>query len=429
MKFLRKHSLFTALLLLPALLASLVLSLPVLAAGQKTEGLELYARSAVLMDASSGRILYEKDARQILPMASTTKIMTCILALEYGNPEDYAVASAYAASMPKVKLNASKDEIFLLKDLLYSLMLESHNDAAVILAEHICGSTEAFATLMNQKARDIGCFDTYFITPNGLDAVTTDAQGRQKTHSTTAADLARMMSYCILDSPKKEEFLTITRTASYSFGSYQEKDGAILPSGRTYSCTNHNAFLGMMDGALSGKTGFTGNAGYCYVGALQQEERTFVVALLACGWPNNKTYKWSDTKKLMRYGLENYHVHSLSEAAYPEESLTPIPVKNGQTKALGAIAYTGLSVKQSQADTKGNRPIDTILLAEDEQIQTKCQIEKELTAPVLAGTPVGSIQYLVDGQVYKMESIVTTDTIPAIDYSWCLMQILFRFIP
>ena len=158
------------------------------------ETLQLYAQSAVLMDADSGRVLYGKNPEDILPMASTTKIMTCILALEYGNPEEIVEVSAYAATMPKVKLYVKQGEKYRLKDLLYSLMLESHNDSAVVIAEAVGGSVEGFAAMMNQKARDIGCFDTYFITPNGLDAVVNDS-GR--THSTTARDLAKIMAYCV----------------------------------------------------------------------------------------------------------------------------------------------------------------------------------------------------------------------------------------
>lgn len=120
----------------------------------------LHAQSAVLMDAETGRILYEKDGETRRPMASTTKIMTCILALEEGNPEDLVEVSACAASMPDVQLGIREGEKYYLKDLLYSLMLESHNDSAEAVAEHIGGSAEGFADLMNQKARDIGCEDT-----------------------------------------------------------------------------------------------------------------------------------------------------------------------------------------------------------------------------------------------------------------------------
>lgn len=384
--------------------------------------LNLYAQAAVLMDADSGRILYEKNAHKVMPMASTTKIMTCILALEYGNPDDYAKVSSYAASMPKVKLQVRDGEYYMLNDLLYSLMLESHNDAAVVIAEHIAGSTEAFADMMNQKARDIGCFDTFFITPNGLDATVTASDGSIKAHSTTAADLAKIMSYCIMDSPKKEEFLAITRTSSYSFESYQEKDGTFLAGGRSFQCNNHNAFLGMMEGALSGKTGFTGNAGYCYVGALRQDNRTYVVALLACGWPNNKTYKWSDTKQLMKYGLDHFEYHTISEVYYDENKLKPVQVINGQTETLDSTAYVDIKI-----DRKTDSGQNGLLLKAGEQIQVDCRIEDHLKAPVSAGTQVGSIKYLVDGEIYAVEYIFTADAVNAVDFPWCLRQILLRY--
>ena len=127
-----------------------------------TKELDLYARSAVLMDAASGRILVEKDGNKILPMASTTKIMTCILVLEQGGEDDVYPVSSYAAQMPKVKLGAVAREEYYGRDLLYSLMLESHNDAAVILAEGIGGSVEQFAEMMNKKAEEIGCENTHY---------------------------------------------------------------------------------------------------------------------------------------------------------------------------------------------------------------------------------------------------------------------------
>lgn len=385
--------------------------------------LQLYAQSAVLMDAGSGRILYEKNGYEMKPMASTTKIMTCILALEYGNMEDYVEVSSYAASMPKVKLNMQTGERYLLKDLLYSLMLESHNDSAVAIAEHIGGSVEGFADMMNQKARDIGCFDTIFITPNGLDAAATSENGETKVHSTTAADLAKIMSYCIMDSPKKEEFLAITETPSYQFGGFREKDGEIVSNGRSFQCSNHNAFLSMMEGALSGKTGFTGNAGYCYVGALRRDDRTYVVALLACGWPNNKTYKWSDTKKLMNYGLENYTYHSLSDIRIDESSLKDIQVEGGQTERIGETAHVSVTIAGKES---GKEP-EGVLLSSGEEFEIKSEIKKQLKAPVEKGTEVGSISYMVGDEIYGVDYIVTAGEVAAIDFKWCVWQIWNRY--
>ncbi len=131
--------------------------------------MQLHAIGAALMDADSGRVLYEKKGNEPLPMASTTKIMTCIIALEKGNLEDVVTVSKYASTMPDVQLRINEGEQYILKDLLYSLMLESHNDVAVAIAEHIGGSVQGFAKMMNDKAKEIGCKNTHFVTPNGLD--------------------------------------------------------------------------------------------------------------------------------------------------------------------------------------------------------------------------------------------------------------------
>jgi len=280
----------------------------------------LHAQSAVLMDAETGRILYEKDGETRRPMASTTKIMTCILALEEGNPEDLVEVSACAASMPDVQLGIREGEKYYLKDLLYSLMLESHNDSAEAVAEHIGGSAEGFADLMNQKARDIGCEDTCFVTPNGLDKA---RESDQTPHSTTAEDLARIMRYCIQTSPKKEEFLELTRTASHSFSDESRK--------RSFYCGNHNAFLNMMPEALTGKTGFTGAAGYCYIGAVRKGEKTFIAALLGCGWPPHKTWKWEDMKRLSSYALKEYEYQEIYDSA---KTFPKARVENGVRDAV-----------------------------------------------------------------------------------------------
>lgn len=139
-------------------------------AKEHQDSLGLYAKSAVLMDADSGRVLYGKEEEQFLANASTTKIMTCILAIESGRLDETVTVSQHAASMPKVHLGMTTKDTFLLKDLLYSLMLESHNDSAVAIAEHVGGSVEKFAEMMNEKAKEIGCEHTHFITPNGLDS-------------------------------------------------------------------------------------------------------------------------------------------------------------------------------------------------------------------------------------------------------------------
>ena len=368
---------------------------------------QLYARSAVLMDADSGRVLFEKDGYKKYPMASTTKIMTCILALEEGDMNDIVTASANAVKQPKVHLGARKGEKFRFGDLLYSLMLESHNDSAVMIAEHLEGTTEKFAEKMNQKAIELGCKDTYFITPNGLDAA--DEQG---VHSTTAADLATIMSYCIQKSEKSEVFREITGTKNYQFSNV---DGT-----ENYSCVNHNAFLNMMEGAFSGKTGFTGEAGYCYVGALKRDDRTFVVALLGCGWPNNRTYKWSDAKRLMQYGLENYTYRTINT----EISLPYVKVKNG----IPGNGKLWDKAKLKLTIDKEERLREPVLLKEGEEIHVQTDCEVSMQAPVEIGDEVGEISFYVDGELLNKYKIISAERVDKRTLRWCVLQLIEEYI-
>ncbi len=373
---------------------------------------ELFAKSAVLLDGNSGRILYSKNEDIPMPMASTTKIMTLILVLENAKLDDIITVSAKAASQPKVHLGMHAEQQFKLEDLCYSLMLESHNDSAVALAEHVGGSVEKFADMMNQKARDIGCTNTYFITPNGLDAKVS-AGGKEKVHSTTAAELAQIMRYCIMVSPCKEKFLEITRTASYSFSDISGKS--------SYSCNNHNAFLQMMEGALSGKTGFTGNAGYCYVGALQRDGKTFIVALLACGWPNNKTYKWKDTRKLMEYGIANYEYREVFEQK-TDFAVIQIPescmVEQGEEKLWQEGEITPYMKEDSLS----------LLLNPEEQVKVIYNIRQDLEAPIKENDIIGTAEYYLNNKKIKVYNIYSQNEIAAIDFELCVEQVIKKIL-
>lgn len=360
---------------------------------------QLYAQSAVLMDADSGRILFAKNGQEERAMASTTKIMTCILALENGDLSEEITVSAEAASQPAVRLGMREGQRFRLNDLLYSLMLESHNDSAVAVAECVGGTVEGFAAMMNRKAMELGCSDTYFITPNGLDAE--DETGK---HHTTAADLARIMKYCIMDSEKKDAFLEITRTESYQFS---DCDGS-----GSYSCSNHNSFLHMMEGALSGKTGFTADAGYCYVGALRRDDRTFIVALLACGWPNNKGYKWSDTRKLMDYALENYQYREFGT----EEETVSVVVENGT--AGGFPGADGVQIGAS-AETEPFR----VLLKSGEEIDVEYDVPESVEAPVEKGQTLGTVVYSLNGGTFREYPLTADASVRKRDFSVCLSYI------
>ncbi len=372
-------------------LALTIAAMPVQAEGEPEN---LYAQSAVLMDADTGRILFEKNGEQQMPMASTTKIMTLIVTLENADLEGTVTVSAYAASMPDVQLNIREGECYRLRDLCYSLMLESHNDTAVAIAEYVGGSVEGFAKLMNQKARDLGCYNTYFITPNGL-----DREDENGAHSTTAADLARIMRYCM----QNEKFLSITREASWTFS---DLDGT-----RNFTVNNKNAFLNMMEGALTGKTGFTNAAGYCYVGALERSGKRLIAVVLACGWPNNRTWKWADTKALMTYGLEQFHQKSVGAESL---ELSPAIVENGQTKEVGLAA---------DVETR------TLLLSDEDVFSMDVVAPDTLSAPVQTGELVGAVVYYLNGEILDLFPVYTTEAVSEIDYFWCLEQILWKWLP
>lgn len=384
-----------------------------LAQGKSAEVGTLYAQSAVLMDGNSGRVLYEKNGEEFLANASTTKILTCILALEKGKLDDVVSVSSYAASMPDVQLNIREGERYLLKDLLYSLMLESHNDVAVAIAEHIAGSCEAFSDMMNEKAKEIGCENTYFLTPNGLDATEnmTLKSGEVKTkyHGTTAKDLAKIMRYCIRISEKKEEFLEITGTPFYSFKDIEGK--------RSFSCRNHNSFLNMMEGAVSGKTGFTGKAGYCYVGALEREGKSYIVALLACGWPGNKTYKWKDCRRLMEYGLDNYELFSLEQLELDLQET--MEIENGISEEIGKAAV--VSLQREMIEDK------EILLHDEESVTAKVFLKK-MEAPVEKNEVAGKIVYYINGEKWQEEKLFCKNEVKKIDFMWCLKKIWCFFL-
>lgn len=364
---------------------------------KKDEPQNLYARSAVLMDADSGRILFGKDENRKLPMASTTKIMTCILVLENMEEGQVVSVSDYAVCQPKVRLGMKKEDQFHITDLLYSLMLESHNDSAVALAEAVSGTVEQFVDLMNRKAQNLGCVDTHFVTPNGL-----DGEDEEGVHSTTAKDLARIMRYCIMESEEREEFLRITQTKEYSFSNTK--------GDRNFFCHNHNAFLTMMEGALSGKTGFTADAGYCYVGALRDDGRTFIVSLLACGWPAHKDYKWKDTQKLMKYGMSNYQYQKV----WKEIGRIPVKVKDGADKDQPFLKSVKVYTEAIK-DPEGAQ----CLLGDEEEIETKVETVPFLDAPVKRGQKAGTISYLVDGKRIASFDLVATKRIEKRDLWWC----------
>lgn len=355
-------------------------------------GNALYARSAILMDAQNGRVLFEKNAYEKMPNASTTKILTCILALESGKLNDVVTVSQNAQSQPKVKMNLTEGDEFILSDLLYSLMLESHNDTAVVIAEAVAGDTQRFSEMMNQKAKEIGCLDTCFITPNGLDAT---IEGRE--HGTTAYDLALISAYAILN----ETFLEIINT--------REKEISNVSQTKHYHLNNANAFLNSYEGAIGIKTGYTSKAGYCFVGAARQNGGTFISVCLGSGWPPNKNYKWEDTKKLMNFGKEKYELCQYEETVL-EISLE---IENGIWDEL--LLY----------------PDETqfsFLKAKNEKVSFRDEITIMPVAPIEADEVVGVRHYEIDGVEIFATNLLAKEGVKERTYSFYLDCVYDAFL-
>ena len=367
------------------------------------EPAELYALSAVLMDGESGRVLYEKDGERPLANASTTKVLTCIVALENSSGDDYVQVSQNAASQPEVKLGLQKGEQYYLEDLLYSLMLKSHNDTAVAIAEHCGGSVEGFARMLNRKAKQIGCKNTYFITPNGLDAE--DENGK---HHTTAKDLALIMRYAV----KNETFLHIAQTRDYTFSEITGK--------RTFSVHNANAFLDMRDGVLAGKTGYTSQAGYCYVCAWEKEGKTFIVSLLGCGWPKHKTYRWSDTEKLLDFGDYNYEYETYWKEPQTGKILVTDGVEDDQD--IGTKIYLRGKCSVTAYDREKE-----VLLKKGETVTCKIEIPQKVSAPVLKGEKLGRIAYYLDGKLIDFYPVYAEKSVEKISFKWYTEKVFHDF--
>jgi len=324
-----------------------------------------------------------------LPMASTTKIMTCIVALENGRLDDVVTVSSYAASQPEVRLGIRKGEQYVLRDLIYAMMLTSYNDCAVAIAEHIGGSAEGFADMMNEKARELGCYATWFITANGL-----DAENEGGVHRTTATELARILAYAI----ENPDFLTITQANSHSFSDVSKK--------RSFTAVNKNAFLSMMDGVLSGKTGYTNDAGYCYAGALSKDGKTLVAVVLGSGWPPHKTRKWSDTKTLMNYGLENYSAAVIK--ANEGLSSLELQVQNG------TVSTAGIELCLAER---------SMLMKEGERISLTIDLPRNITAPMCKGTIVGSFTLYLEDEPVLLIPAVLCENIEAFTFMHCFEHI------
>ena len=250
------------------------------------------ARAAALVDVTSGRVLYSENGDQQLPMASTTKIMTAILAIELGNLKDKVKISRSAFGKEGSSIYLRKGEEMSLENLLYGLMLRSGNDAAVAIAEHIGGSEEGFVFLMNQKAEELGLDNTQFRNPHGL-----DSDG----HYTSAIDLAKLSAYALHNATFREIVKTKQKTAPNPIDDWD------------YKWTNKNKMLRKYEGADGVKTGFTSHAHRCLVSSATRNGQQLTAVTL------NDGSDWADHERMLNYGFSEYPLRAIVTSGHAVE--------------------------------------------------------------------------------------------------------------
>ncbi len=321
------------------------------------------ASAAIIMDMGSGRVLYEKNAYVRRAMASTTKIMTAIVALENGNLNDEVTTSKRAASISGSVISLRTGEKMKLSEMLYGLLMESGNDAAIAIAEHVGGSVENFCEMMNQKALELGAPNTHFTSPHGLDA---------PEHYTTAYELALITKYAL----KNPTFAKIVSTRT-----------ATIPNRSLY---NTNELLGVYPGTIGVKTGYTGQAGRCLVTAVNRNNWGGGIISVVLGSPTRNARAQS-SKNILDYAFTNYSPQTLLKE---RETLGQIPVIKGITP----------NVKVEAAEEI------TLPLRKDELdvLQKQVVMKDILDSPVSANIEVGTIRYTINEKVIAESAIVTS---------------------
>lgn len=358
-------------------------------ADSKNSEPKVNAQGAVLMDFETGRVLWEKNSHAPMAMASTTKIMTAVTAIENGNLEDTVKVSRRAQNTAPVKMFLKEGEEIKLKYLLYALMLQSSNDAAVAIAEHIGGSVEKFCELMTENAKKLGAEDTVFVTPNGLDS---------GDHHSTAYDMALIARYAL----KNEVFNEIINTKNISFKS----------SRANYDVINKNRLLSEFDGANGVKTGFTGKAGHCFVGSAKRGDMQLISVVLASGWGNKgKEQKWVDTKRILNYGFDNFKYY---EAVCTGDDAGEVDVTRAKEKEVGLVFGGGFKVCVKNGD--------------EGKINVVKNIPQNVEAPLENGGKVGTADVLIDGQIVGSVDIVSERAVLRHDFNTSLKKIIARWL-
>lgn len=324
---------------------------------------DINARSSIVIDFESGRVLYEKNAYQKRPMASTTKIMTAIIALENGDLDDIVTISRNAASIWGSTIDLTVGEQVSLRELMYGLLMRSGNDAAIAIAEYIGGSEDSFLKMMNDKAKEIGAQNTNFTSPHGLDGTG---------HYSTAYDMAIISRYA-LNIPIFNE---IVKTKS-------------IQVGKRYM-SNTNEMLTGYSGADGIKTGYTGKAGRCLITSATRDSRRFISVALFC---DSRNLRALSSKKILDYAFESYYPHEIIKNGYFGE----IPVYKGYEKSIPVLINKSITMP--------------LTCYEAENLYTKISLPNIVKAPIESGEILGTISIYLNDEILCETTIKAEKTI------------------
>lgn len=346
--------------------ALLAMSLTVATAPALAQGeLKVSAASAVVVDLATGTVIYEKNARQRRPMASTTKIMTGTLIVESNRLNEWVPISKYAAATDYANLHAKPGEQLPMSDLLYAIMLRSSNDGCVAAGEFLAGSERGFVDQMNRKAREIGLTDTNFVTTNGL---------YHENHYSTALDLARMARYAtqypLFNEVVRTQVKKITR-------SINTKDSII---------ENHNKFLKRYPGADGMKTGYVRQSGKCLVATATRMEQNYPWRLVTVVLNSNDTY--GDSQAMMDYAFKNFQPVFF---AHRGQNMGSVEVAGGVRPRVDLVA---------REDVLAIAPRGAAL-----DIRHAVEPARDLTAPVSASESAGTLTGYIDGRAVTHVSL------------------------
>ena len=342
---------------------------------------ETSAKAACVLEFETGRVLFEHNMHDRLPMASTTKVMTALLAIENGNLSDPVTCSPNAFGVSGTSIYLSLGETLTLEEMLLGLMLSSGNDAAVAIAEHIGGTLEGFLAMMNARAREIGAMNTHFATPHGLP---------NDDHYTTAYDFALITR----EAMGNETFRRLVST----------QRATITWEGRSYDrvLQNKNRLLSTYPGATDVKTGYTSRAGRCLVFGAQRDGLELVGVVLNCS-------DWFDEAARLMDGC--YDTYALTRVLGLGQSAGEIAVEGGREESVGLCVLTELSAP----------------LREGESAQIVLDVPDSLRAPVYPGMHVGTAHLVVGGQQYGEAEVVASGRVDSRSVTLDVRRIVERW--